>query len=84
MKTEKLQRQNNIATEPFYNALKDDPKFLKEAFERMFDIVNTDSKAAKEIARLIKEDCLSLYEEVVALSKPEKGQSNSPSCCGGN
>ncbi|NEW80106.1 MAG: hypothetical protein GZ086_11935 [Gelidibacter sp.] len=84
MKTEELQQQNNMNLEPFYQALEDEPKLLEEAFEIVLEMVSTDPKAAKKIAHLIKEDFHGLYKEVVALSKPEQGQDNTPSCCGGH
>jgi len=84
MKTEKLQNQNNLAIEVFYQTLKDDPKLLEKAFERIAEIIDMDSKAVKNIAMLIKNDFHSLYKEVVTLSKIDKGQVKPSSCCGGN
>jgi hypothetical protein len=84
MKTEKSQKHNMIDIEVFYQALKDDPKLLEEAFERITGILEMDSKAVKKMARQIKKDFHSLYNEVVTLSKLEKSQVKSSSCCGGN
>ena len=84
MKTEAQQKQNSTNLEPFYQALEDDTKLLEEAFEIVLEMVSTDPKVAKNIALLIKEDFHGLFKEVVALSKPEQGQGNTPSCCGGH
>jgi len=84
MKTQTQKNQNTLDLEPFYQALEDDPKLLEEAFEIVLEMVSTDPKVAKNIAHLIKEDYRGLFKEVVALSKPEQGQGNTPSCCGGH
>ncbi|TYB71846.1 hypothetical protein ES676_11930 [Bizionia saleffrena] len=84
MKTKKLKQQNSIDFEPFYQALEDDNKLLKEAFKTVLEMVSTDPKVAKKIAQLIKEDFHGLYKEVVALYTTDKEQGNTPSCCGVN
>ncbi len=84
MKTEELKQQNGIDFEPFYQALEDDTKLLKEAFETILEMVSTDQKVAKKIAQLIKEDFHGLYKEVVALHTTDKDKGNAPSCCGGH
>tara|TARA_R110002126_G_scaffold66790_1_gene169641 strand:+ start:290 stop:544 length:255 start_codon:yes stop_codon:yes gene_type:complete len=84
MKTEELKKQNSINLEPYYQAMEEDTKLLEEAFETVLEMVSTDSKTAKKIAHLIKEDFHGLFKEVVALSTPEKNQDNTPSCCGGH
>ena len=84
MKTEALQQQNSTDFEPFYEALEDDTKLLEETFETVLEMVSTDPKVAKKIAKLIKEDFHGLYKEVVSLHTTDKDQGNAHSCCGGN
>ena len=60
MKTETLQKQNNMDLEPFYQALEDDPKLLEEALEILLAMVNFEPKSIKKIALVIKEDSRNL------------------------
>jgi hypothetical protein len=84
MKTEKLQQQNSIDLEPFYQALEDDPKLLEEAIEILLGMVNFEPKSLKNLALLIKEDSRNLYNEITELYKASQDKGNTPSCCGGH
>ncbi|GMN05584.1 hypothetical protein MTsPCn5_09720 [Croceitalea sp. MTPC5] len=84
MKTEALQKQNNIELEPFYQALEDDSKLLEEAFEILLEMVSTDPKSAKNMAALIKKDFHGLYKEIAALCETDQNKGGMPSCCGGH
>tara|TARA_B100000745_G_C19821996_1_gene271528 strand:+ start:83 stop:337 length:255 start_codon:yes stop_codon:yes gene_type:complete len=84
MKTEEMQKQNNIDLEPFYQALEDDPKLLDEALEILLEMVNFEPKSIKKLALVIKEDSRNLYNEIVELSKSGQNKGNTPSCCGGH
>ena len=84
MKTEEMQKQNNIDLEPFYQALEDDPKLLDEALEILLAMVNFEPKSIKKLALVIKEDSRNLYNEIVELSKSGQNKGNTPSCCGGH
>ncbi len=84
MKTETLQKQNNIDLEPFYQALEDEPSLLEEAFETLLEMVNSEPKSAKKLALLIKEDFHNLYKELAELCKPDQDKGNTSSCCGGH
>ena len=84
MKTEELQKQNNIDLEPFYQALEDEPRLLEGAFETLLEMVNSEPKSAKKLALLIKDDFHNLYKEIAALCKPNQDKGNTPSCCGGH
>lgn len=84
MKTEEMQKQNNIDLEPFYQALEDDPKLLDEALEILLEMVNFEPKSIKKLALVIKEDSHNLYNEIVELSKSGQNKGNTPSCCGGH
>tara|TARA_R110002049_G_scaffold62255_1_gene166585 strand:+ start:7834 stop:8088 length:255 start_codon:yes stop_codon:yes gene_type:complete len=84
MKTETLQKQNNMDLEPFYQALEDDPKLLEEALEILLAMVNFEPKSIKKIALVIKEDSRNLYNEIAELCKSDQDKGNTPSCCGGH
>ena len=84
MKTEELQKQNNIDLEPFYQALEDDPKLLEEALEILLGVVNFESKSVKKLALTIKEDSRNLFNEIAELCKSEQDKGNTPSCCSGH
>ncbi|GGK18810.1 hypothetical protein GCM10007962_11230 [Yeosuana aromativorans] len=84
MKTEELQKQNNIDLEPFYQALEDDPKLLEEALEILLGMINFEPQSVKKFALLIKEDSRNLYNEIVELYKSNQEKGDSPSCCGGH
>ncbi|WP_166961652.1 hypothetical protein [Yeosuana marina] len=84
MKTEALQKQNNIDLEPFYQALEDDPKLLEEALEILLGMINFEPQSVKKFALLIKEDSRNLYNEIVELYKSNQEKGDSPSCCGGH
>ncbi len=83
MKTDELKKQNSIDLEPFYEALEDNPKLLKEAFEIVLEMVSTSPKSAKKVALLIKEEFHGLYKEVAALCPSDQDKGDTPSCCGG-
>lgn len=84
MKTKEFQKQRSIDLEPFYEALEDDPKLLEEAFEIVLEMVNSESKSAKKLALLIKEDFHDLFKEIAALCKSNQDKGNTLSCCGGH
>ena len=50
MKTEALEKQNNIDFEPFYEALEDNPKLLEEALEILLDMVDFEPKSVQKVA----------------------------------
>jgi len=83
MKTEEMQKQNNIDLEPFYQVLEDDPKLLEEALEILLGMVNFEPKSIKKLALIIKEDSRNLYNEIVELGNANQNKGNTPSCCGG-
>lgn len=84
MKTDEIQKQNNIDLEPFYQALEDDPKLLEEALEILLGMVNFEPKSIKKLALVIKEDSRNLYNEIAELCKSNQDKGNTPSCCGGH
>ncbi|ASV30861.1 hypothetical protein [Maribacter cobaltidurans] len=84
MKTEALQKQNNIELEPFYQAMEDDPSLLEEAFETLLEMVNSEPKSVKKLALLIKEEFHDLYSEIAELCQPDQDKGNTSSCCGGH
>tara|TARA_R110000868_G_scaffold91570_2_gene253811 strand:- start:315 stop:569 length:255 start_codon:yes stop_codon:yes gene_type:complete len=84
MKTEALQKQNNIDLEPFYQALEDDSKLLEEALEILLGMSNFEPKSIKKLALLIKEDSRNLYNEIAELYKSSQDKGNKASCCGGH
>jgi hypothetical protein len=60
MKTEALEKQNNIDFEPFYEALEDNPKLLEEALEILLDMVDFEPKSVQKVALYIKKDSRNL------------------------
>jgi len=83
MKTDKIQKPNNIDFEPFYEALEDDPKLLEEAIEVLLDMVELEPNSIKKVALYIKEDSQDLYNKIIDLYKPSQNKGNTSSCCGG-
>ena len=84
MKTDEIQKQNQIDLEPFYQALEDDPKLLEEALEILLAMVHFEPKSIKKLALYIKEDSRNLYNEITELYKSNQDKGNTPSCCGGH
>lgn len=83
MKTDEIQKPNNIDFEPFYEALEDDPKLLEEAIEVLLDMVELEPNSIKKVALYIKEDSQDLYNKIIDLYKSSQNKRNTPSCCGG-
>tara|TARA_R110000868_G_scaffold66497_1_gene197927 strand:+ start:1487 stop:1741 length:255 start_codon:yes stop_codon:yes gene_type:complete len=84
MKTDEIQKQNQIDLEPFYQALEDDPKLLEEALEILLEMVHFEPKSVKKLALFIKADSRNLYNEIAELCKVNQDKGNTPSCCGGH
>ena len=83
MKTDEIQKQDQIDLEPFYEALEDDPKLLEEAIEVLLDMVELEPNSIKKVALYIKEDSQDLYNKIIDLYKSSQNKGNTSSCCGG-